>query len=443
MAGRLEIGLDVAPHEVRIARAERTLGGLRPLGVERRALPNGDADVDASLAALATERPAAVHLALPAHDATHRIVDLPFTDRARLAEVAPLELLGRLPSAPEGTTVASTRLDADGGRGRVLAAAVRAADLDAARARLAQHGLPVGRIELAPLPVWALVPAPLADATVVIADGARSAVTCRRAGRLVGLRALDAADPAALAAELGWTLPALDAPLPLLVTGADAAPLLRALTAAGTAARPLAGEIDSTPGDDAFDAGAGALGLVSRAAPELRLALAGTPTAAPGDSRRLRRLAIAAMLLAVLDLGLVHLDLARREAALAREADAVAAAALPDVPPAEARARLVEAADLRRRVGSPSQSVLEVLRDLSSRVPAALPLDLDEVGIDAETVRIHGRCGAFDAVDALRRALATSPFAREVVAEETRSTVDGAGVEFRLRIERSAGGAPS
>ncbi|MCW5893626.1 MAG: PilN domain-containing protein [bacterium] len=139
----------------------------------------------------------------------------------------------------------------------------------------------------------------------------------------------------------------------------------------------------------------------------------------------------------------MHVDLARREAALARAADAAAAAALPNVPPAEARARLGEASELRRRVGTPSHSVLEVLRDLSSRVPAALALDLDEVGIDGETVRMHGRCAAFDAVDALRRALAASPFVREVIAEETRSTVDGRGVEFRLRIERWAGGAPS
>ena len=88
--------------------------------------------------------------------------------------------------------------------------------------------------------------------------------------------------------------------------------------------------------------------------------------------------------------------------------------------------------------------VLEVLRELSARVPDALRLDLDELVIEPDVVRLHGQAESFDAVEGLRAALAASPMMREVVADETRTTVDGKRVEFRLRaVRRTAVGAPS
>src|SRR5439155_1577429 len=51
-------------------------------------------------------------------------------------------------------------------------------------------------------------------------------------------------------------------------------------------------------------------------------------------------------------------------------------------------------------------------------------------------IRLHGRAESFDAVDALRRGLAASPLLADVTAEETRTTVDGRRVEFRLRAAR-------
>ena len=79
---------------------------------------------------------------------------------------------------------------------------------------------------------------------------------------------------------------------------------------------------------------------------------------------------------------------------------------------------------------------LEVLRELSARVPAALRLDLDELAVERDGIRLHGRAESFDAVDALRRELAASPLLADVTAEETRTTVDGRRVEFRLRAAR-------
>src|SRR5262249_59926152 len=83
-----------------------------------------------------------------------------------------------------------------------------------------------------------------------------------------------------------------------------------------------------------------------------------------------------------------------------------------------------------------------VLRELSTRLPPTLRLDLDELTVEPESLALHGRTDSFDAVDALRRALAASPLLGEVTADETRSTVDGRQVEFRLHAaRRSAVGA--
>src|SRR5436190_701242 len=72
----------------------------------------------------------------------------------------------------------------------VLAAAARRADLEASIEPLVAAGLPPARVELAPIAVWSLMPDAAGDAAIVVADGERSALSVRRGGRIVGLRAL-------------------------------------------------------------------------------------------------------------------------------------------------------------------------------------------------------------------------------------------------------------
>ena len=96
----------------------------------------------------------------------------------------------------------------------------------------------------------------------------------------------------------------------------------------------------------------------------------------------------------------------------------------------------------RTRLGD-GTSILEVLRELSTRVPGTVSLDLDQLTIDGDSLDLRGRAASFDTVEALRRALASTPFLTEVTADETRATVDGRGVEFRLRAARRPSGASS
>lgn len=412
------LGLDVGDGELRIAHGEQTLAGARVVRVERVPFDGADG-LAAALARLDVGRATRIHASVPLQATTHRFVTLPFRDRGRLMRTAPLELLGQLPVEPADVHVATLPLGPCDGGSRLLGVAIQRTVLDAHVSLLPSARWQIGAVA---------VPGP-ADGVLLLADGRHSALVHRQGGRLVGLHALgaDARDAGAIAAELRWVLHAWGVPsASLVVAGPDA-----------TALGELVGESVDAPEY------AVARGLVLA---RERLLLAGDDAAVePGWWRRAAALAAAAVVLAVVNVVLVHADLRARETALTHAIAATTAVALPGLPPEAARAALEDAAAARRRVRAGDDTpVLEVLREVSARIPAVLALDLDELTVEPEAVVLHGRCAGFDAVDALRRALAASPLVREVTADETRTTVDGTGVEFRLRaLRRTAVGAPS
>jgi hypothetical protein len=439
------LGIDIGAGELRVAEGERLFGPPRLTALRRVPIPDADT-LASALARLALHPHATVLTTLPADRATHRLLALPFRDQRRLAQTVPLEILGQLPLEPEDATVAFAPLVSSEAGTTVFAAAARRAEVAAQVAPLAAAGLAPARVDLAPLPAWNLVPAAAGDVTLLVADGARSALTIRRHGRLAGLRALDtpAADVATLAAEVRWILSALDAAqLPIVLAGADGdAPLAAALRAGGAArVQPLAEIAVLPPGLSADDLGACAVaaGLVAAGRDAAALAFDGGGRAAPVPLRRAGALVAAAIALALLDGGLVRYGLARRDAALVAAIRAEAGAALPDARLVAPRAELEAAVTAATRGGGGDAEALAVLRELSARVPATARPDLDELAVDAGGVTLHGRLASFDAVDALRRALAASPLLADVATEETRTTVDGRGVEFRLRARRRAG----
>jgi Tfp pilus assembly protein PilN len=441
-------GIEVSEREVRVARAERRLGRVTVRGLARVAAADSGA-VAAAFASVAAWRPQLVRTVVPAAAVTHRFLRLPFRDQRRLARTVPLELAGHLPFDAGDAPIAFARIDVAGDGATVLAALAPRPALDAAMAPLRAAGLRAARVELAPLPAWRLVPPGVGDAALVIADGGRSALSIRRDGRVAALRALGAVgeEPDALVAEVRWALAALGgAPPTLVVAGADAGTaLLRALARAIPAAvEPLARVTDvPLPPDVDVAAVAVAAGLVLDDRPGVPLALAGE-VARPLAGRRVAALAGAALCLAALDTGLVRWGLARQDAALTRAIQNEATSALPGVPLVAPQAQLADAVAratrTAARLGGPA-GALGLMRELATRLPSTMRLDLDELDVDGEALRLHGRCESFDAVEALRRALAGSPYLADVTAEETRSTVDGRHVEFRLRATRRPTGA--
>jgi hypothetical protein len=432
------LGIEISGTEVRVASAARRHGASHLLGIEQRAVP---ADVG-TIASNRAHQPTDALAALPLTATTHRVLSLPFSDARSLAQTVPLELAGQLPVDPGDARTGFCVLARDGSGARVLAFMARQRDLDRLAAAADAADAALAGITVAPLALRWILP-PGFSGSVMIADGPRTSVTVWDDGGIAALRACASGgdDPAAVAAELAWSLPLLGVgPGDILaVGGPQATPALHAaLHERGLASTPLAsllrpdlGLPPETIANAPVPCGL-ALGALERPlAVPFPLSQARGPLLTP----RLRRLATIAAGLAVLNLGLVRFDLARRAHALERAIAAEAARALPGEPLVAPRTQLEAAlADLRAHRSSLAYgTALARLREVSARVPAGLPVDLARFTLDGEQLQLVGDAATFEAVDGLRRALAGSARLRDVAADEVRTTVDGQRVSFRLR----------
>jgi len=101
------LAIEIAGHELRVARGERSLGLVRMHGLDRIPLDGSSESLRRALSDLTVHRPRAVLSVLPVAGSTHRLLTLPFRERSRLARTAPLELLGQLPLTSEEAVVAT------------------------------------------------------------------------------------------------------------------------------------------------------------------------------------------------------------------------------------------------------------------------------------------------------------------------------------------------
>ena len=88
-------------------------------------------------------------------------------------------------------------------------------------------------------------------------------------------------------------------------------------------------------------------------------------------------------------------------------------------------------------------SALDLLQEISARVPKDLDVVFEELAIDGQAVRIRGHSKSFEAVDRLRGELARyAPFSQIKVSEIT-SGRDGDAKSFSVTISLAASGAPA
>jgi hypothetical protein len=442
------LGLELTATELRIARAERRLGATRLVSCGRVTCATAD-DRRAVLASALAWRPHVVVAALPVAALAHRVLVLPFRDARRIAETVPLELVGQLPADPGDVVTGHLTLEAGDAGTRVLAAVARRAHVVALADALADAGARPTQVDAALVGAFHLLGAGAAaetdDTALLLLDGARSALAVRRHGRLAGLRALSAdptGDPAAFDREVRWTLAALGGASQVVALGADASPERSARIGGAIGAAVVAIDAVAAPPWRGDDLGPCAVAAALLAGPGLALHRAPEAT---GSVRRIRTLAAAAMLLAVADVALVRSELVRRDAALVAAVRATAAAALPPGTRVVApRAQLEAAAGAVARRPPAAGAVLALLREISARVPTDVGLDLDELALDGDVLRLHGRTDRFESIDVLTRALGTSALLHDVTTEDSRAAIDGRGVEFGLRATwRPAVGAPS
>jgi general secretion pathway protein L len=82
----------------------------------------------------------------------------------------------------------------------------------------------------------------------------------------------------------------------------------------------------------------------------------------------------------------------------------------------------------------PEGSALEMLRELSVRLPQNLPVKITDLTISTEGISISGETQSFDGVDNLKKAFAASPYFDEIKVSQARAGATGKGIEFKLAI---------
>jgi type IV pilus assembly protein PilM len=103
--------------------------------------------------------------------------------------------------------------------------------------------------------------------------------------------------------------------------------------------------------------------------------------------------------------------------------------------------------DMRRRARAlglygGNVTALQVLRELSSRVPAGTDVTVTDLSIDENRIRVHGTTPSFEVVDQLKTELEAVPFFREVNVADVKTEREG-GKSFNLTITVGAPGVPA
>ncbi len=467
------LALDVGSRTLRAALVERTLRSQRVLGVYAHPRGSGG-DLAADLRALAAQHGIAwdeVVSALPGDAVTHRILDLPFADRRRLEQTVPFELESHLPFELDETVIDFQVLGSnDDGTSRVLAVSAPKAAVRAHLAALADAGVDPRLVDLGSLAALNLVRDAAAArggrVAFVTLDAERATVAVLNDGRLTGFRVVSGGvaggDLDACLREVRWSLLALadgDA-LDALWVGGDAVDTPGAVAALGRV-------LGTTP--QTLDAVALATvpvalrGKQSQFATTLGLALRQTGDAAPFgvDLRRgefayhrereavwrgLARAGILAAIAVALMVASFLLDarqLAARRDAVRAEIRTLFTAALPGVrtivnEKAQLQNEIAALEKQRRLFGGLAPSApraIDVLRALTAAVPPDVTLDIEELSLDGETLRIRGSTNTYEAVEAVKRGLASRPEFRNVEAKDVRQSVDGQKVDFRLSLD--------
>jgi general secretion pathway protein L len=476
------LALDVGSTTIRGVVVESTLRSQRILGVYATPrTPGGNlaADLRTLAATHGLHWDEAVSV-LPGDAVTHRILTLPFHDRKRLDQTVPFELESHLPFELEEGVVDYQVVGEHDGATAVLAVLASKAAVREHLAQLAVAGIEPRILDLAslaPLNLLRQANGRLGDAALLLTfESARTSVAVVREGRLAGLRTLscgvagpDAVD--AVVRQVHWSLLALVSP--------EATP---------TPTLWIAGEGAGTPGlaaalEDTLGLAPQSLDALPVAAipPTLRreqaafatsLGLALRERTADGgfgiDLRRgefayhrerealwhtlagTAALAVLALVLMVMSSFVEAHQLQARRDELRTQIRTLFTAALPGThtivnEKAQLEAAIASLAKERERYGGLAPSAprtVDLLLALTEVAPRDVDLDLEELTLDGDALKLRGSTRAYEGVDALKRALQARPEFRSVQARDVRASVDGTRVAFGVDLEAAQQEAP-
>jgi Tfp pilus assembly PilM family ATPase len=473
--GQRVVALELAGECVRAAVADRSWNSFALTGVFEQERADDEADLTGALRRViaAAGPPDLLISALPGEFVAKRLLELPFTDKRRLHQVVPFALEEHMPFAIDDAAVAFSRVGQQDGKTLVLAALARKGDLEKHLELLGQAGLDPKVVTLGPFALAGIlararngraVPHVVLDidqgsASMVLIDAEGMPRALRTVGQ--GLNPLHdgvTLGQAAAGAILGTVRQTLlahgsEGQLPELILAGPAAGVAEVRGQIGDA---LATLVDHVNDFDCSSLIAGAKNKPARFAACLAMLLGEAP-GRPLDLLNFRqgefiyrgRAGITPyrvpMILAGLAVGfaLLHFFLgiavgARELHLLNRQIEATAAPALPNTNPAVAQPVLqAKLKEMRKRLrlmggnlghGSP----LDLLLALSQSIPPGVPMQVYDMQIDDNGMKIQGTADSYGAVDQVKKALEQSPQFEGIQVDHAASSSNAGKIDFTI-----------
>jgi len=477
MAQRI-LALEFMGDRVRAAAAERSWNSFTLAGVYDKVRADDEGDLSGALSRLVVEagQPDIVISALPTDRVAKRLLELPFKDARRLHQVVPFALEEHLPFPVDNAAVAFTRVGREGDHTLVMAAMVRKTDLQLHLDLLQKAGLDPKRVTLAPLALAAMFTRapngngskPMAHlvvagdesstaAVLVDLDGTPRAMRSMRGGLMTSDGSIVSQEAAA---------PILNLLRQTLLAHGEDGEQTEVIVAGAAAAHPkVRGLLSDSLAMPVRDGGAfDYTGLFEGSVPNtgkysscVAMLLAESPSQ-PLDLINFRQgeflfrgrirgdlspFYTSGMLAAAL-LGVIIFHFAlgvsanlRRLGRLNAEIAAVAGPALGEKDPADAKAQLTAGiAKMHKRLtligGNLTHSPLDTLVAVSRALPPRFPVQMADVTIDSNGVRVTGQADSFATVDQAKKALDASGYFGTIEVAHAKAGSDPSKVDFRM-----------
>ncbi len=475
MAQRI-LALEFVGDRVRAAVADRSWNSFTLAGVYDKVRADDEADLSGALARLVAEagQPDIVISALAADRVAKRLLELPFKDARRLHQVVPFALEEHLPFPVDNGVVAFTRVGREGDHTLVMAAMVRKTDLQHHLDLLQKAGLDPKTVTLAPLALAAMFSRgqngtkPMAHLVVDGDEESTSVVLVDLGGTPRALRSMHGglmnSDGSVVSQEAA--APILNSVRQTLLAQGEETDQTEVIVAGAAATNPkVRGLLSDSLATSIRDGGAfdytgifeGSMPNTGKYSACVAMLLGELPNK-PLDLINFRQgefmfrgrvrgdlspfytsgilgAALFAVIIVYFSLG-VSANL-RRLHQLNAQIAAVAGPVLGETDPADAKAQLKTGiAKMNHRLtligGNLTHSPLDTLVAVSRALPPRFPVQMVDVQIDSQGLRVTGQADSFATVDQAKKALDASGFFGSIEVAHAHAGADPSKVDFRM-----------
>jgi type II secretory pathway component PulL len=477
MAQRI-LALEFAGDRVRAAVADRSWNSFTLAGVYDKVRADDESDLAGALSRLVVEagQPDIVISALPAESVVKRLLELPFKDARRLHQVVPFALEEHLPFPVDNGAVAFTRVGREGDHTLVMAAMVRKTDLQHHLDLLQKAGLDPKTVTLAPLALAAMFTRakngngakPIAHLVVEGDEDSTSVVLVDPGGTPRALRSMQGglmlSDGSAVSQDAA--APILNSVRQTLLAHGEEAEQTEVIVAGAAAAYPkVRGMLSDSLAMAVRDGGAfdytgifeGSVPNTGKYSSCVAMLLGELPNKpaelinfrqgefmfrgrvrgdlSPFYTSGILAAALVAMIVFHFALG-VSANLHRLSQVNAQIA-AVAGPVLGETDPANAKEQLQNGiSKMNKRLnligGNLTHSPLDTLVAVSRALPPQFPVQMADVQIDSQGLRVTGQADSFATVDQAKRALDQSGFFGSIEVAHAKAGSDPSKVDFRM-----------